>query len=173
MPLCSGEYEYTTPSPSVIFVSRPTSGSFGGVTRGDTICQNDADAANLGGTYTAWLSTYGVDARDRVVNNPLGYELPSGVTVATGLADLLDGTLRAAITETASGQQSTVTHVWTGTDSYGRLHPGGDNCLDWTSAIELGCIGKTSEINGSWTWYGTTRCTNLRGIYCVRDELEL
>jgi hypothetical protein len=42
-------------------------GTFGGLAGGDAICQARADAATLGGTWRAWLSTSTVDARDRIV----------------------------------------------------------------------------------------------------------
>jgi len=110
-----------------LFVTKSLhAGNFGSVAAADTICQNTATAANLGGNWKAWLSD-GVTTggRARVGSN--------------GPWALLDGSLVFAQSNVTSpmrdldidetGTAGNKGFVWTGTKSDGT--PSGTNCNNW------------------------------------------
>lgn len=142
----------------------------GGLAGGDAICQGLADNAALGGTWTAWLSTDSVDARDRISDHP--YFLVDGVTqVATGVADLTDGVLNNSIEQTEFGAITMDKVVWTGTSSTGLAAL--SNCQNWTTSAPFGPIGAIGlanvASNGSWTNDRTEGCFFEQRLYCFED----
>ncbi|MCP4629308.1 MAG: hypothetical protein GY850_38260, partial [bacterium] len=67
-----------------------TGGEFGGLTGADEICQAEADAGGLTGTYAAWLSgsTAAESAAERINQSGGPFVLPDGTVVADNWADL-------------------------------------------------------------------------------------
>jgi hypothetical protein len=72
-----------------VFVSSETyTGDLGGLDGADAKCQALADAAHLGGTFKAWLSTSTVDAADRLTHSTRPYTLVDGTLIANDWTDL-------------------------------------------------------------------------------------
>lgn len=139
-----------------------------GLEAGDFICQNLADAASLGGTWTAWLSSSSVHAKDRIFDKQ--YNRIDGVKVADDLADLTDNSLDAAISVDENGDAFTVIRVWTGTNTWG-LGDGG-YCSDWTGGGD-GTIGNPgNNWDEGWTKYLSNFGCEFggdRSLYCFQD----
>jgi hypothetical protein len=141
-------------------------GTFGGLAAGDAICQARADAAALGGTWRAWLSTSTSNIRDRIVGTE--YRLVDGTTVvASSLNDLVDGTLANNIDHDETGALAT-SNVWTGTSDDGTASA--STCGDWTNASGTGTYGANDLPTASigWSEQGTTSCgSNSLRLYCI------
>jgi hypothetical protein len=131
-----------------VFVTNATfSGDLGGLAGADAKCQAAASAANLSGTYRAWLSTTASSpAADATFTKASGpYRRVDGVQVVADWADLTDGTLGAAIRVTETGTQLFNNSVWTHTlpdGTAGGVAHGGD-CAGWTE-------GSGSLLAGTW-----------------------
>jgi hypothetical protein len=163
----------------VFVTSTQQNGNLGGLTGADGICQTRANAASLGGTWRAWLSTPSVNANTRITNAE--YRRIDGITViATSLADLTDGTLNASIQVTEMGVTLTGPNdVFTGTLSNGTLSPdsGGYNyhCTSWTSNQFAGGVaahrGSPSSVNSWWTLVtpGLIYCNANARLYCFEQ----
>lgn len=151
----------------VFVTSTGYNGALGGLSGADAKCQERAAAAGLGGSWTAWLSSSTVDAKDRVVDAE--YRRLDGALVALDKADLLDGAIIDNITVNELGGNS-YPNVWTGTRADGTGN-GDFNCGDWTDVFEVGSYGKNDFPPNNWTEWHTgvdrTPCStaNLR-LYC-------
>ncbi len=123
----------------------------------DATCQQEADAAGLGGTYLAWLSTTSTSPSERFQQSPDPYALPDGTHIANNWADLTDGSLDAPISLNAAGVAPAsptcpnITRAWTNTDTDGTVFNTGWTCGDWTQGSGVGHIGDASATNGQWT----------------------
>ncbi len=139
------------------------SGSFGGLAVADASCQSQADAASLGGSFRALLSTSTIDAADRVEDAV--WTLPSGATVANSKADLLDGSILVTVTEDSFGN-ATATGKWTGSTSAGIST--GNHCTSWTASFgPNGTSGAPLQTDGRWLNNADDSCLQSRAWYCV------
>ncbi len=103
-----------------------------GVVSGDTVCQVSADAAGLGGTWKAWLSSDTIDAIDHIRGNGPWARL-DGVVLFPDHASLAGAPLDAInVDETGETVSCLYTspYVWTGTRIGGRWNL--DDCVGWT-----------------------------------------
>ena len=134
---------------------------------GDFICQTRANAAALGGTWIAWLSSSSSDAKDRI--GDYKYLRMDGSLVANGKADLTDGNISNPIEINENGAVITVDPIaWTATTSLGIRRPG--TCIDWTSgSFPNGQLGYNSFANAQWTEGGSRSCDNLQNLYCFEQ----
>lgn len=148
-------------------------GNLGGLSGADSKCQTAANNAGLSGTYTAWLSTSSVDAKNRISDG--FYVRTDGVTVAMDKKDLIDGTLINAISKDEYGADGVDWPTWTGTDAYG-VKIASKHCSDWTSSSSgvNGRIGDRTAISSIWTddydasgWSGCA--TTFGRIYCFQQ----
>jgi hypothetical protein len=156
-------------------------GNLGGLAGADAICQLDAMAAGLGGTYMAWLSAADGWPASRFMQSIGRYVLVNGTVIADSWADLTDASLDNPLDRTETGAIATAPYVcfdapavWSGTYRNG-THATGDNCNDWTAAagqhmLYYGDLGATD-----WGW-GAGCFTNLNGncalllpIYCFEQ----
>lgn len=155
--------------PKYVFV---TDGSFygnlGGVEGADNICQTEAVAAYLSGTYKAWISDSTHDPVYSFTHNKGNYILTNGLVVATDWYDLTDGTLQHAINVTPGGQYKT-TQVWTGTHPYGFQNPELADCDDWRSTDSYGVNGSSDQIDERWTAQYSNPCNGGRSLYCFEQ----
>lgn len=160
----------------LVFVTNQVfNGNLGGLQGADDKCNAEASAAGLVGTYVAWLSDSTTDARDRIRDQ--GYITVAGAVVATGLADLTDGTIGAPIDVDAEGipvpiVAGSATGVWTNTTPSGvdfgqSASPDGDACGDWTLTAGAAAIGSILRTGVQWTGGGTTvACNFTYRLYC-------
>jgi hypothetical protein len=148
--------------------------SFSGTFGGDGICQNSASAAQVSGTYLAWLGDInGSDPLSRSTHSTLPYVRRDGVQIAANWTALVSGTLQAApnVTETNTTYNG---NVWTSVGADGKMAGSrSNNCNGWTAftAPYTGTYGVSSSMTSGWTNSGGTTCsaTTLYAIYCVEQ----
>lgn len=142
----------------------------GGLEGGDAECQSMADAAGLGGTWMAWLSTWsGPTAGSRLAHATHPYVLVGGGTVANDWTDLTDGSIGVPIhnDETGAPTDDTVTRVYTGTNTDGaNFSP---CCGDWTTANNGSMTGLTTAMDAKWTTATGVSCDMPGRIYCFEQ----
>jgi hypothetical protein len=77
------------PQAKIVFAtSQGFTGNLGGLAGADAICQAEANAAGLPGTYKAFLSDNNTSAADRLNQSSLPYELVNGTPIAADWADI-------------------------------------------------------------------------------------
>ncbi len=162
-----------------VFVSSESfKGDLGGLEGADQICQNLAQAAQLTGTYMAWLSTQDEMPATRFQRSNGAYVLVDGTIVANGWLDLVDGNLENPIDKNELGFPGNWI-VWTNTRTNGTLISEAYDCADWASTAfeDNGHWGATSEADINWTDAQTI--TNPDGcdihayLYCFQQTVEL
>jgi hypothetical protein len=165
---CSGGGGGGTPS-NKVFVTVNVIGASSGVAGADALCQSEATAAGLVGTYVAWVSTSGASASGRLTPSA-SYSLPSGTAIASNMANLLANGPAAPINITAAGQQSSAAGVWTGTAANGT--DTGTDCNGWTASdsTTTGTAGNdgASGSSGNWTNAGANACNAQLHLYCFQ-----
>jgi hypothetical protein len=155
-----------------VFVSSTSSNAnLGGVSGADARCQNLANAANLGGTWRAWVSSSTSSPSARFSKATVPYRLLDGTVIANDWNDLLSGSLRHAIDRDEKNTVTTGIEVWTATTSTGTYEGGG--CNGFTSGSSNAPIvaqGVTDRASGQWTYVYLQYCdrTNPR-IYCFEQ----
>ena len=160
-----------------VFVTESaTSSDMGGVAGGDEHCQASAEEADLGGTWSAYLSGGGASAIARIAEGP--YYRIDGVLIAHDKADLIDGSIAAPIEIT---QHGTRVHLWVCTGASETGGSTGYDCVGWT----WGCgvceaypgsgtdhwyveSGHTSETSEDWSSVGWLLCGSCY-LYCFED----
>jgi len=157
-----------------VFVTAATwNGNLGGLSGADTKCNTEASAAGLSGTYTAWLSTTTVHAKDRISDGL--YTRVNGTVIAFDKNDLIDGQLQVSIRFTAANEQAQDWVVWTGTNPNGTVIANA-HCNNWTSQTNgvNGRIGDNNIANSNWTsaynasdWGGCN--VNFGRLYCFEQ----
>lgn len=152
---------------------------FGGLRGADALCQGEADAAALGGVWLAWLADDTGDPTTRFITTS-AYVRLDGVTIASGFAELVSGSIENPITMTPTGRvlpnDGTWTNVSIGAHEPGRV-PGDDptSCANWTSrdGSLQGGRGFTSMTDREWTFSGFQTCdTNEvppNHLYCFEQ----
>lgn len=163
--------------------------AFGGLAGADAKCQASADAASLGGTFMAWLSTSTTSAADRLVHAGVPYTRVDGTLIASDWADLTDGALSASILTTESGLPVPIVfpeygRAWTGTNETGVTQTGcagggfGCTCNDWQTTLDKVYTnpGLPDFSNFSWTgpngggmWCQKLDASGGLGLYCVEQ----
>ena len=170
----------STPTPSPrgnrVFVTKDLyTGNLGGLAGADAKCQASANAANLGGTWKAWLSDSKTSASSRLIHGNAPYRLVNGIVIANNWDDLTDGSLINRIDKDQFGG-SIDWPAWTGTTASGEIHSRG-NCNDWTAttADYTAAIGHHFYLDSQWTAYGYTWCrdsssfTDREHLYCFEQ----
>jgi hypothetical protein len=166
-PLCgSGECR-------AVFLSPPFGvAELAGVAAADARCQALASAADLGGTFRAWLSDDATSPSARFTHAAVPYRLVNGTTIANGYTDLTDGSLAHAIDADVHGATiAGVDEVWTGTSADGTSE--GSSCASWTNATSStphAVVGVTNATDASFTeiYYQFCDRTGLR-LYCFEQ----
>lgn len=162
-----------TPSQKTVFVTSTTyTGNLGGASGADAKCQVQAQAAGLGGTYKAWLSSQSESAASRLTHATLPYKLLNGTLIANNWTDLANGTIANTITVTELG--TTVSgRSWTNTTGTGAIYGTTVNahCNNWTdgTSARKGRAGSSSYINSRWTSDTNINCNVSSRLYCVEQ----
>ena len=149
-------------------------GGHTGLAAGDAICQARADAAHLGGSFVAWLSSSSDDAFCRV-QGATGKRTAScgqtslpasagpwarvdGQPFAGALLDMLDPAepriYSPVVLDELGYPSSTV--VWTATAGDGTALA--DTCGDWEGSTGGASYGGTYETGSTWSAWGTWNC---------------
>jgi hypothetical protein len=100
-----------------------------GIDGGDRLCTLAAQAAELGGTWKAWLSDSRTDAIDRIAGEGPWYLVDGTTKVFNNKANLVTGPI-APIDQDEQGRSLPSVAAWTGTLDSGRTS--GFHCRDWT-----------------------------------------
>ena len=143
-----------------------------GLAGADFQCTELATNAGLEGTWTAWLSTDTVDARDRIADGE--YRLLDGTLVADDKADLTDGTLDAPIIVREDGTPipGAALEVWTGTGKDG-TNSGLGTCDNWTdnTVASTAQSGRAEAIDEEWTAnvVAEEACDIFNRLYCFAN----
>ncbi len=157
---------------NIVFVTSTIQpGNLGGLAGADSICQQRATAAGLPGSYRVWLSTITVPASAHLVQSTAPYRLVDGTLIANNWADLADGTLAATINKNENNVAvTTLTSVWTGTNTSGAYAGNGD-CSNWTSSGTgiFSSVGTTASVVAAWTLGSNQGCAASSRLYCFQQ----
>jgi hypothetical protein len=159
-----------------VFVSTGTySGNLGGAAGANAKCQSLATAANLGGTWMAWVSDSNGSPNRSFMKATIAYRLLDGTEVATNWTALSSGTLSHAIDVDQSlaslaGATGSAALTWTSTATGGMSM--GDSCTQFTSAASSGTgqVGSCTSTGATWTNASTTEaCSAAHHLYCFEQ----
>lgn len=150
-----------------------TTGNMGGVAGADTLCQNAADSAALGGTYKAFLGVGAALPQDRVAHFDGPYVRTDGVTVVPNWThfDPLFPDLLAPIDKTETGGiPPTGTATYLGQPATWVGYYWG-TCSDWTDATfgNWGGIGAVQWTQSLWYFGGANHCSETAALYCFEQ----
>jgi hypothetical protein len=148
-----------------------------GLTEGSAICMARALAANLSGTYKAWLSAYlgsgnWLHARDYVTHAAVPYVRLDKKVVAANFTGLTSGTLTNPISVDEIGAPVVGTNVpvWTNTKANGTGDDGLAGCNRWNGTTGAAAVGWADKTNTAWTDSNTTlSCSSQAHLYCIED----
>lgn len=162
---------------------RAEGGEATGRASADAICQTLADAASLGGTFRAWLSTSDLDAIDHIAGSGPWYRMDGAVAFPNRAS--LGTTPQVPISiDEKLGHPDPYFESWTGTGVGGHLAAtdlASATCYDWSSTVDsesvkgvLGVFGDAGgELDGTgplWTNYGAGYCSPFkRHLYCFEQ----
>ncbi len=175
---CSHHCATESEPPKWVFVTSSTiSGAMGGLPGADAICQNLAEAADLPGTYLAWLSDGVASPSSRFVQASTTYALVDGTPIADDWQDLTDGSLAHAIDLTqAGGVPPAGNHtcgadsVWSNVTAAGDVADAASHCEGWTAADGIQShSGRWDLTTDEWSascFGGGATCLWFSPIYC-------
>lgn len=149
----------TVQIPKRVFVSSSgINGNMGGVAGANAHCQNAASAANLSGTFKAWISTGSQSPSTTFTQSSSPYVLVNNTIVAFNWADLIDGELANPINLNEYGNNVGSVKVWTQAYANGTYDTGNctAQCANWTSssASSYGRWGVSSSTTSTWSSAG-------------------
>ena len=132
----------------------------------DSLCQLHADAADLDGTFRAWLSTSSTDAIARIegdlfVDLEGDVVFPNRASLAVGPSSAID------LDERGHGWSGM--EIWTGTGPLGLRAD--ETCASWTTDSEglEGMIGWSQAYDTSWTADRVAACDVPRHLLCFEQ----
>lgn len=176
---CNGTGSCTLHRKRVFITSTSYNGTMGGgpggLTAADNNCQSRANAAGLGGTWKAWLSTGTKSVASRLTHSIFPYSLVDDTTkIADNWTDLTDGSLQASINKNEGNIVTGSQAVWTNTKSDGSIFATDqrENCTDWvtSSAGRVGRYGLNDLYTSSgWTDADNTECKQSNRLYCFEQ----
>lgn len=155
-----------------VFVSSTGStANLGGVAGADGRCQTLALAAQLGGTWRAWVSASGDTPNTRFTKSTVPYRLLNGTLVADDWDDLTDGSLEHAIDRDEKNVLVANTEVWTATNSGGNFTSGGCNAfMSGANGSPTAAQGLSDETDTDWTNTYVQFCDRTTPrIYCFEQ----
>ena len=141
----------------------------------DDLCQTEADASGLYGTYRAWISLGPRSSpADEFDVAPVPYVRTDGVTVADSFDAFKLGTLLAPISRTAGKVEppldpDTCGSVWTAILDNGE--PAAENCDEFASdsVVDKAITGNFTAIDGTWTATCDVSCDHELRLYCFQQ----
>jgi hypothetical protein len=160
------------PARRVFVSSTALAANFGGTMGADAKCQSLANAANLQGTWKAWVSDTTSSPSARFAQATVSYRLLDGTLVASSWTALTSGTLANSIhlNENARPFQNG-SEVWTATGVDGTLLV--DACTSFTDAsngnASWAAEGLADQTGSKWTNAYTQFCDRTAHIYCFEQ----
>jgi hypothetical protein len=162
----------------VFVTSSRHTGNIGGLPGAHAICQALADAAGLGGTYKAWLSSGLTGPASTMIHSTVPYLLVNGQKVADNWNDLTDGSLRHAIDRDEHGRELQPEpfvcdggEVWSNTTPTGAPLNALNDCVGWTSTSGTSNNGDLHRSDERWTEgdCANTTCLSDLPFYCFEQ----
>jgi hypothetical protein len=166
--------------PKFVFVSSQLyTGNLGGLEGAAAKCQALAEAAELPGTYRAWLSDNTGSPLTWMTKSTEPYVLPDGTKVADGWHDLIDSMLDTGINMTEHKGKPPLgpftcgpgaPSVWSNTDINGELLDSNGSCSNWSSTRGETEWGRADAFDVWWTTScGPIPCEWVGLIYCFEQ----
>jgi len=160
-----------TPGQQRVFVTSSTySGSFKaefasasaptGVLAGDALCQLSAEAAGLGGTWTAYLTDGTVYANDRLVGSGPWTGM-DGKVVFKNKANLVTSPVNPLVYDELGRQAGSFYDAWVGDPA--------SHCSTWSSGSGYGAVGQVGSTSQAWRAYGSEYCSERHRLYCFEN----
>jgi hypothetical protein len=186
-----GEGGSSGPSVKIAFVSSVAyTGNLGGLDGADAKCAALASAANLSGTFRAWLSDSTGSPSTRFTKPTVDYVFVDGTTVfAHGWTDLISASPKPAFNVNELGGPAPTSDTpcaglnggyaaWVSSNADGTPAPqvaaGDHTCSNWSSeAVETSTVGLGSPIAAnSWIGFcssGVPSCSKHAPIFCFEQ----
>lgn len=142
-----------------------------GVAGADAICNQDAVAAGLTGTFRAMLATNGASVASRFVARGVRVFRTDGVELAPNEASFFSPTTgaRAPLMTTASGARGpTFGYAWVGSETFTAPGQAGDTCANWTANVGEGVRRSMNELPTS-SYVGTSECRFSAYLFCLEE----
>jgi hypothetical protein len=164
----AAEDQSSSGGPKRVFVTRLT---YLATAISDSLCQNVASGAGLGGTWKAWLS-YNYSAATPAINQVKSngpWKLLTGEVVFQNHGQLAT-TPNVPIQVNEQGALLPANeYVWTGTTTGGVTS--GNDCLVWdtTSSSWSATVGSSSASDTRWTAFNNVSCAGTYHLYCFED----
>ncbi len=161
--------------PCRVFVtSTRHDGNLGGIAGADAICGDRAEAAELSGSFLAWLSDSESSPATRFSHPPFPYVLPDGTEVARNWRALTTEGLLHHIDATELGVRADgFGTVWTRTLPNGTAASFGlgPDCGGWTRSDpnEFGTNGQHQGSLALWSFIGASSCNARLRLYCFQQ----
>lgn len=158
-----------------VFVTSQTyDGDLGGIDGADEKCQSRANAANLPGSYRAWISDgfgEGHSPISRFNEAVVPYILVNGDIVASNSIDLFNPVSELTNPIDVDEFGNLVVDddfVWTNVGANGDAATESTDCQDWESNLDfnIGAFGSAIDIDFAWTSFGTIACDASQRLYC-------
>jgi Protein of unknown function (DUF1554) len=166
-----------TPVPGrIAFVSKTAFDTSTGVAGADTLCQNEATAASLPGSFRALLATTTVAAADPsrfdLSMGSMPYVRPDGIKIADAPTIASGAALDSGIWQNADGTYVTgsLAQPWTG--STNPSTKGTETCTDWTTkSVSInGLLGdSTTPVTRWWNSGSADACSASLPVYCLEQ----
>lgn len=137
----------------------------------DALCQAEAVAAGLTGTFVAWLGTATSSPATRLPYNATWRPVGEPTPLAIGRTALLDGTLDVGLGRDATGALVPASAVWTGTTAAGLA---ANHCDNWTddTALQTAQSGTSGLTNSDWSAATTLPCDGTARLYCFQQRVS-
>ncbi|HTJ47257.1 MAG TPA: hypothetical protein VL463_34385 [Kofleriaceae bacterium] len=148
-----------------------------GPDQADVLCSNAAVGAGLGGTWKAWISSYGTSsptshaaqlAADRIKDVGPWYLIGTETVVFNNKANLLNTPL-AQIDVNEHGVALQGVPVWTGTRVGGQVL---EDCGEWQTQDDqvTGTLGDSIGLGNYWTQESSAPCRSTQAhLYCFEQ----
>ncbi|HSO34812.1 MAG TPA: hypothetical protein VLT33_19895 [Labilithrix sp.] len=158
-------------APNIVFLSVATAAGDmdfallsleSGVAAADEQCNEEAQAAKLGGTFVAWLSADNAGPLGRLPKLAR-WALPDGTPVFPSSESILTGPLSAINVGASGAPVPAPLAVWTGTKADGMA---GENCGNWgtAAAASVGLVSQPSQ----WATSQNKPCREVAHVYCFQ-----
>jgi len=141
----------------------------GGITAADALCDSEAKAAGLPGTFAALLPTSKQSAADRFASfSSAAWVRLDGVALNQAGAVLFDQPeLRTPINVTSQKNVVPSVFVLTGSTSPWAVPRPEEVCQDWTATTGYAWAGETGDTKMWWRAAGR-QCSETNPIYCLQ-----
>jgi len=142
-----------------------------GLAGADALCQSEASAAGLSGTYRALLGTSTASAASRFSATGANWYRRDGIAVAATPTDLLQGRILAPIAVTAAGVYiNGITRTGMGGTTPSPSVTSTSTCSDWTNGTSAtsSIVGEASDVVRAFGT-GGSGCNFTWPVYCLQQ----